>query len=51
MKNILLEAITRVKNISKKKQTVKGLLGHINSLWANNWGESVVEETAYKRND
>ena len=41
----LLEAITHVKNISKKKPTVKRLLAHINSLGANNWDESVVEET------
>ena len=45
MENILLEAITHVKNISKKKRTVKRLLAHINSLGANNWGESVDEET------
>ena len=45
MENLLLEAITHVKNISKKKRTVKRLLVHINSLGANNWGESVVEET------
>ena len=46
MENILLEAITHVKNISIKKPTVKGLLlAHINSLGANNWDESVVEET------
>ena len=45
MKNLLLEAITHVKNISKKKPTVKRLLAHINSLGANNWDESVVEET------
>ena len=42
-----LEAITHVKNISKKKPTVKRLLAHTNSLGANNWGESVVEETLY----
>ena len=40
-----MEAITHVKNISKKKPTVKRLLAHINSLGANNWDESVVEET------
>ena len=45
MENLLLEAITHVKNISKKKPTVKRLLAHINSLGANNWDESVVEET------
>ena len=45
MKNLLLEAITHVKNISKKKPTVKRLPAHINSLGANNWDESVVEET------
>ena len=45
MENLLLEAITHVKNISKKKPTVKQLLAHINSLGANNWDESVVEET------
>ena len=47
MENLLLEAITYVKNISKKKPTVKRLLAHINRLGANNWGESVVEETLY----
>ena len=40
-----MEAITHVKNISKKKPTVKRLLAHINSLVATNWDESVVEET------
>ena len=40
-----MEAITHVKNISKKKPTVKRLLVHIYSLGANNWDESVVEET------
>ena len=45
MENLLLETITHVKNISKKKPTVKRLLAHINSLGANNWDESVVEET------
>ena len=51
MENLLLEAITHVKNINKKKPTAKRLLAHINSLGANNWGEadnwgeSVVEET------
>ena len=45
MENLLLEAITHVKNISKKKPTVKRLLVHIYSLGANNWDESVVEET------
>ena len=45
MENLLLEAITHVKNISKKKPTVKRLLAHINSLGSNNWDESVVEET------
>ena len=43
-KNILLEAITHVKSINKKKPTVKRLLAHINCVGANNWGESVVEE-------
>ena len=43
MENLLLEAITHVKN-SKKKPTVKRLLAHINSLGANNWEESVVEQ-------
>ena len=47
MENLLLEAITHVKNISKKKPTVKQLLAHINSLGANNWDESVVEETLW----
>ena len=45
MEKLLLEAIAHVKNISKKKPTVKRLLAHINSLGANNWDESVVEET------
>ena len=45
MENLLLETITHVKNISKKKPSVKGLLAHINSLGANNWDESVLEET------
>ena len=45
MENLLLEAITHVKNISKKKPTVKRLLAHINSLGANSWDKSVVEET------
>ena len=45
MKNLLLEAITHVKNISKKKPTVKRLLAHINSLGENNWDEQAVEET------
>ena len=45
MENLLLEAITHVKNISKKKPTVKRLLAYINSLKANNWDELVVEET------
>ena len=40
-----LEAITHVKNISKKKPTVKRLLAHINGLEANNRDESVAEET------
>ena len=39
MENLLLEAITHVKNISKKKPTVKRLLAHINSLGENNWDE------------
>ena len=43
--NLLLEAITHVKNISKKKPTVKRLLAHINSLGENNWDEQAVEET------
>ena len=43
--NLLLEAITHVKNISKKKPTVKRLLAHINSLGAINWDDPVVEET------
>ena len=34
-----------VRNISKKKPTVKRLLAHINSPGANNWDESVVEES------
>ena len=45
MENLLLEAITHVKNISKKKPTVKRLLAHINSLGSNNWDELVAEET------
>ena len=45
MKNLLLEAISHVKSINKKKPTVKRLLAHINCVGANNWGESVVEET------
>ena len=45
MESLLLEAITHVKNISKKKPTVKRLLAHINSLWANSWDKPVVEET------
>ena len=45
MENLLLEAKTHVKNISKKKPTVKRLLAHINSLGASNWDESVIEET------
>ena len=40
-----MQAITHVKNISKKKPTVKQLLAHINSLGAKNCGESVVQET------
>ena len=47
MENLSLEAINYVKNISKKKPTVKRLLAHINRLGANNWGELVVEETLY----
>ena len=38
------QTINHVKD-SKKKPTVKRLLAHINSIGANNWGESVVEET------
>ena len=45
MENLLQEPITHVKNIIKKKSTVKRLLARINSLQANNWDESVVEET------
>ena len=45
MENLLLKSITHVKNISKKKATVKRLQAHINTLGANNWGESFVEET------
>ena len=45
MENLLQEPITHVKNIIKKKPTVKRLLARINSLQANNWDESVVEET------
>ena len=44
MENLLLEAITHVKNISKKNPTVKRLLVRINSPGANNWYESIVEE-------
>ena len=55
MENLLLEAITHVKNIIKKKPTVKRLQAHINSLETNNWDESVAEETLcffkYKRNN
>ena len=47
MGNLLLEGITYVKKISKKKPTVKRFLAHINSLRTNNWNESVVEETLY----
>ena len=43
MENLLLEAITHVKTINKKKPTVKRLLAHINSLAPSNWDESVVE--------
>ena len=42
MENLLLEAITHVKNISKNEPTVNLLLAHINSLEANNWDVSVV---------
>ena len=45
MENLLLEAITHVKNISKKSPTVKRLLAYINGLGVNNWDESVVGET------
>ena len=45
MGNLLFQAITYVKNIGKKKPTVKRLLAHISSVRANNWDESVVEET------
>ena len=45
MENLLLEVITHVKNIIKKKPTVKRLQAHINSLETNNWDESVAEET------
>ena len=45
MEKLLLEALAHAKNISKKKPTVKRLLAHITSLGANNWDESVVEET------
>ena len=44
MENLLLEVITHVENIGKKKSTVKRLLDHINSLVADNWDEQVVEE-------
>ena len=44
-KNLLLESITHVKNISKKKPTVKQLLAPINRERVNNWDKSVVEET------
>ena len=47
MKNLLLEAITLVKNINKKKPTVKRLLPHFTYPGANNYGESVVEETLF----
>ena len=40
MEILLLEAITRAKNISKKKPIAKRLLAHISSLGANDWGES-----------
>ena len=45
MGNLLLEGITHVKKISKKKPTFKRFLAHINSLGTNNWDESVVEGT------
>ena len=45
MENLLLEAITHAKNISKMKPTVKRLLAFINNLGANNWDQPAVEET------
>ena len=45
MGNLLLEGITHVKKISKKKPTFKRFLAQINSLGTNNWDESVVEGT------
>ena len=45
MENLLLEAITHVKNISKKSPTVKRLLAYIKGLGVNNSDESVVGET------
>ena len=36
MENLLLEAVTHLKNVSKKKPTVKRLLTHINNTGANN---------------
>ena len=45
MANLLLEAVTHVKNISKKKPTVKRILAHVNSVGANNWDESIAEKT------
>ena len=45
MENLLLEAISHAKNISKKKPTAKQLLAHIDSLEANNCDGSVVEKT------
>ena len=45
MENLLLRAITHVKNIGKKKPTVKQLLALINSPGANNCEELVVQET------
>ena len=43
MENLLLEAITCVKNVSKKKLTIRQLLAHINILGASPWDESFVE--------
>ena len=47
MENLLLEAVTHLKIINKKKLTVKRLPAHINNLGTNNWDEEVVEETLW----
>ena len=47
MENLLLEAVTHLNIINKKKPTVKRLPTHINNLGTNNWDEEVVEETLW----